>query len=82
MYVCERVEDNMERLALDEARTTAAPCSQNPQHAAPPTAHNPTPLRRRDSTTLHTKSPDKPRECTREPRGWVRSETNSPGTTQ
>ena len=24
---------------------------------------------------------DKPRECTREPRGWVRSETNSPGTT-
>ena len=43
--------------------------------------HNPTPLRRRDSTTLHTKSPDKPRECKREPRGWVRSTTNSPGTT-
>ena len=68
----------MER--LDEARTAAA-CGQNPQHAAPPTAHNPTPLRRRDSTTLHTKSPDKPRECTREPRGWVRSTTKSPGTT-
>ena len=71
----------MER--IEEARERRPPCSQPEpsQHAAPPTAHNPTPLRRRDSTTLHTKSPDKPRECTREPRGWVRSETNSPGTT-
>ena len=40
-----RQEDNMER--VDKTRTTAA-CGQSPQHAAPPTAHNPTPLRRRD----------------------------------
>ena len=72
----------MER--IEEARTTAAmqpePSARGAAHR--PQSNSPAAPRFHHPTQYTPRVPiSKPRECTREPRGWVRSETNSPGTT-